>query len=75
MTTRPEYGGHNVVFLVGSPRSGTTWVQRLLASHPQIQTGQESHLFAAYIGPQLRAWRAGSDPLKWSGRGAVGLEC
>jgi hypothetical protein len=43
------------VFLVGCPRSGTTWVQRLLACHPGIATGQESNLFEMYIGPQLRS--------------------
>ncbi len=49
--------GKNLVFLVGCPRSGTTWLQRLLAAHPQIKTGQESHLFE-YIGPQLRLWKS-----------------
>lgn len=69
-----EFDGHNLVFVVGCPRSGTTWVQRLLASHPQVVTGQESDLFDMYIGPQLRAWRAYSRPGS-SGRGIVGLAC
>ena len=38
------------VFIVGAQRSGTTWVQRLLCSHPRIVGGQESHLFSAYGG-------------------------
>lgn len=33
------------VFLVGAPRSGTTWLHQLLAVHPQISTSGESHLF------------------------------
>lgn len=49
--------GENLVFLVGCPRSGTTWLQKLLASHPQIRSGAESHFFSLYIGPQLRAWK------------------
>ena len=32
-----------LVFLVGLPRSGTTWLQKLLGNHPQIGTAQESH--------------------------------
>ena len=51
-----EYTGKNMVFLVGCPRSGTTWLQRLLASHPRIRSGEESHFFSLYVGPQLRSW-------------------
>ena len=35
------------LFIVGAPRSGTTWVQRLLTAHPRIVGGTESHLFNA----------------------------
>ena len=35
------------VFIVGVPRSGTTLIQSLLASHPQIETFPESHFFPA----------------------------
>jgi hypothetical protein len=51
-----EYTGKNMVFLVGCPRSGTTWLQKLLASHPEVRSGEESHLFSLYVGPQLRSW-------------------
>jgi hypothetical protein len=67
-----NYDGHNIVFLVGCGRSGTTWLQRLLATHPQIKTGQESTLFLFYIGPQLRAWRKELRTLS-TGRGGTGL--
>jgi LPS sulfotransferase NodH len=53
-----EYTGKNLVFLVGCPRSGTTWLQKLLASHPRIRSGEESHFFSLYVGPQLRAWKS-----------------
>lgn len=69
-----DYKGHNLVFLVGCPRSGTTWLQRLLAEHPDIVTGQESGIFDSYIGPQLRAWRRDLIPEN-SGRGIMGLGC
>jgi Sulfotransferase family len=50
--------GCNLVFLVGCPRSGTTWLQRLLASHPAVRSGPESDIFSFYVGPSLRAFRA-----------------
>src|SRR5487761_98720 len=53
----PEYTGNNIIFIVGCPRSGTTWLQQLLASYPKAKTGPESYLFSWFIGPQLRAWR------------------
>jgi hypothetical protein len=46
------------VFIVGCPRSGTTWLQRLLASHPAIRTGPESDIFSKYAGRAIRAFRA-----------------
>jgi hypothetical protein len=69
-----DYLGANLLFVMGCPRSGTTWVQRLLATHPRIRTGQESDVFDLYIGPQLRAWEHELDP-ESSGRGGVGLGC
>ena len=50
--------GHNLVFLIGCPRSGTTWLQRLLASHPAVCSGPESDIFSFYVGPSIRAFRA-----------------
>jgi hypothetical protein len=74
-----EYTGHNLVFIVGAPRSGTTWLQRLLAAHPHIRTGQESKLFRWYIGPQLRMWTMETqrelNPETSNGRGGTGLSC
>lgn len=67
-----DYDGSDLVFLIGCPRSGTTWLQRLLAAHPAVRTGQESYLFGSYIGPQLRVW---SKHRKDQGRGAIGLPC
>lgn len=64
--------GKNLVFIVGSPRSGTTWLQRLLAAHPQVRTGQESYLFSNYIGPQFRKWKYQRNPIRTR---RVGLGC
>ncbi|UCC29806.1 MAG: sulfotransferase [Phycisphaerales bacterium] len=64
--------GSSLVFIVGSPRSGTTYLQRLLASHEMILTGQESNVFQ-YAGPLLRRWHA--EGRQADGRGGVGLGC
>jgi hypothetical protein len=37
------------VFVVGHPRSGTTWLARLLGAHPRIASGGETHLFNYYL--------------------------
>ena len=72
MIVSRDFQGENLVFVVGCPRSGTTWVQRLLSCHPQVVTGQESNLFTDSIGLQLRRWRQG---LALQERGGVGLAC
>jgi hypothetical protein len=69
-----DYHGHGLVFLVGAPRSGTTWLQRLVAAHPCVATGQESHLFSKFIGPQLRAWKQLA-ATGAGGRGGIGPGC
>ena len=73
------YRGRDLLFVVGAPRSGTTWLQRLLASHPQVHTGQESKLFRWYLEPQLRMWRMETtretDERTATGRGGTGLSC
>lgn len=38
------------VFLIGAPRSGTTWLQQLLALHPAIATAGEMHVFCEGVG-------------------------
>jgi hypothetical protein len=42
----------NLVFLIGCPRSGSTLLQRMLASHSRIHTHPEPHLITplAYLG-------------------------
>jgi hypothetical protein len=71
---RPGLCGENIVFIVGSPRSGTTWLQRLLATHPQIKTGQESRIFE-YVGAHGRLWRQDAASAKTGSRSGTGLAC
>lgn len=49
------------VFIIGAPRSGTTWLQLLLGEHPGIATCPETHLFSSYLAGALRAWGAQRD--------------
>jgi hypothetical protein len=45
------------VFLVGAPRSGTTWLQIMLARHPDLSTCQETHLFSSFLSSMQQHWR------------------
>jgi hypothetical protein len=46
------------VFIIGAPRSGTTWLQALVGSHPSVCTSVEMTLFDCYLGPWLKRWEA-----------------
>lgn len=46
------------IFIVGSPRSGTSWLRTLLAGHPDLASPHELHLFERYLVPIERAWGA-----------------
>jgi hypothetical protein len=61
----------NLVFILGCPRSGTTWLQLLLSQHPHVASAQETHLFSGYIGPMYRRWEAQTD--NWRAGRDVGL--
>lgn len=45
-----------LVFVVGAPRSGTTWLQRLLGAHPSVVTTQETDLISRYFGSWYDEW-------------------
>jgi hypothetical protein len=38
------------IFVVGVPRSGTTWVQRMLAMHPEAWGLLETYVFSRHVG-------------------------
>ena len=44
---------HRLLFVIGTPRSGTTMLQRMLGSHSEIYTRPEPHLITplAHLGP------------------------
>lgn len=56
--------GVRMLFVIGSPRSGSTMLERMLASHSQIQGGPEPHLLTplAHAGVYAAADEAPYDP-------------
>lgn len=42
------------LFVIGAPRSGTTWIQNMLGAHPEVCAPQELGLFHGY----LSGWKA-----------------
>ena len=69
-----NYQGENLVLIVGSPRSGTTWLQALLSSNSKIHTGPETYIFEGYVARQLRKYQKDLQNIK-EGKPATGLAC
>lgn len=62
MSTSPKHlervGGKQFVFIVGAPRSGTSWLHKMLAAHPQVAAiPQEMTLFSKYLAPADKHYR------------------
>lgn len=66
--------GSSLVFLVGAPRSGTTYLQKLLAGLEGIETAQESYVFE-YISPMVKLWNMHVSGIEANARGGEGLPC
>lgn len=47
---------HEMVFVIGAPRSGTTWLRKLLSAHPSLVAPTETHLFSWFLGPMYARW-------------------
>lgn len=45
------------IFIIGSPRSGTTWLQIMLGAHAQVATTVELNLFEQYLIPWINSWK------------------
>jgi hypothetical protein len=46
----------NDMFIVGPARSGTSWLQTMLAEHPDVASPPETELFSSYVVPMERTW-------------------
>lgn len=54
MSTTSEALSRQFVFIVGAPRSGTTWLHRMIAEHPQVAAvDPELTWFSRYVPPAL----------------------
>jgi SAM-dependent methyltransferase len=62
------------IFIIGSPRSGTTWLHAMLAEHPLIcsTANVELTLFSRYVSAWTQAWRLEQDNIR-NGRWTQGL--
>src|SRR5262249_51939324 len=49
-------GDMPIVYVIGSPRSGTTWFQLMLGSHPKVATPIELDFFSTYIAAWYEIW-------------------
>ena len=45
------------VFIIAVPRSGTSWLQGMLANLPEIATVRETHLVDCYLKHLVNSWR------------------
>lgn len=67
--------GQRLVFIVGAPRSGTTWLQRLMGAHPEVVTTQETELVDRYCASLQAIWtdQLVDDAEQWRGNRHRGL--
>lgn len=54
---RPTGSNVSVVLLTGSPLSGTTWLQGMLPTHPEIASPVELHFFTGYVHASEQIWQ------------------
>jgi hypothetical protein len=48
--------GRQFNYIIGSPRSGTTWLQMMLGAHPSVCTTVELTLFCLYTADWIHSW-------------------
>ena len=80
-TTAPDSLGHEVLFIVGMPRSGTTLIEQILASHSQVEGAGELPDLSLVIGEESRRhgkpfprWVDDARPHDWQRLGERYLE-
>jgi len=47
----------NMFFICGAPKSGTTWLQRLMNSHPEVVCKGEGHFIEKFVLPMAEVFR------------------
>lgn len=69
----PKASAYETLFIIGCPRSGTTWIQLLLSQFPEIATAPETQIFAYYLEHFRRQWRHEHESPHRSEQGRAGL--
>ncbi|HEX3699935.1 MAG TPA: sulfotransferase [Phenylobacterium sp.] len=54
----------NIFFVCGAPKSGTTWVQRILDAHPQICCSGEGHFVERFTSPLAKVLNSYNQQMK-----------
>lgn len=54
--TTADHTERELLIMLGSPRSGTTWLQTMLGAHPEICTAGEMKLFHMFTSRWEEAW-------------------
>jgi len=68
--TRP---GPRTLFVIGCPRSGTTWMQLLLSQNTRVATAPETQIFSYYLDRFRRQWREEHEGHASEHQGGAGL--
>jgi hypothetical protein len=55
----------NIFFVCGAPKSGTTWLQRVLDAHPEVACSGEGHFITRFSAPVANVVNAYNRDLGW----------
>lgn len=73
MTVEAPARDAQYVFIIGCPRSGTTWLQLLLSQHPNVATVPETQIFAFYLARLKQQWEYEHRAERVAAAGKAGL--
>jgi hypothetical protein len=58
----------NIFFVCGAPKSGTTWLQRILDAHPEVCCSGEGHFITRFSAPVSKVVNAYNRDLEWESK-------
>lgn len=66
--SRGKSQGVEPFFVCGAPKSGTTWLQRLLDAHPEVCCSGEGHFITRFTAPVAKVVNAYNRDLGWEAK-------